>query len=257
MAAKMSTETLLHAREFAARAGVTVRTLHHYDRLGILKPQRRTAKGYRLYGEREFARLQQIVTLKFIGFSLTQIRKILNESEPDLKMTLRMQRRLIEGQKRRLDAALSAIERAEKVLSENGAADWESFRKIIEVIDMEKNMEWAKQYYSDEARRKIEARAKNLTPEMMAKAQQDWATLIAEVETAISEGVSSKSERAQALAARWKELVRGFTGGDPEIQAGLNRLYADKANWPQSFKKPYSDEVGAFMREAMSCAANI
>ena len=66
------------ANEFARLTGVTVRTLHHYDRLGLLKPSGRTPAGYRLYGERDFARLQQIVILKFIGFPLNQIKEILD-----------------------------------------------------------------------------------------------------------------------------------------------------------------------------------
>jgi DNA-binding transcriptional MerR regulator len=64
--------------DFAEKAGVTVRTLHHYDRLGLLKPSGRTEAGYRLYGERDFARLQQIVTLKFIGLPLRQIKDLLD-----------------------------------------------------------------------------------------------------------------------------------------------------------------------------------
>jgi MerR family transcriptional regulator, thiopeptide resistance regulator len=66
-------ERLYRASEFAALAGVTVRTLHHYDRAGLLRPTARTDAGYRLYGGREFARLQQILTLKFIGLPLEEI----------------------------------------------------------------------------------------------------------------------------------------------------------------------------------------
>ncbi|HYO90677.1 MAG TPA: MerR family transcriptional regulator, partial [Pyrinomonadaceae bacterium] len=79
------------AQEFAERAGVTVRTLHHYDRTGLLKPSGYTAAGYRLYGEKDLARLQQIVTLKFIGFSLRQIKELLEQREFDLTATLRLQ----------------------------------------------------------------------------------------------------------------------------------------------------------------------
>jgi DNA-binding transcriptional MerR regulator len=68
---------LYQAKEFAALTGVTVRALHHYDRLGLLKPSGRTASGYRLYGAGDVARLQQIVTLKFIGLSLKQIKEVL------------------------------------------------------------------------------------------------------------------------------------------------------------------------------------
>jgi len=49
-------------------------------------------------------------------------------------------------------------------------------------------------------------------------------------------------------------LIRGFTGGDSEIQAGLNKMYSDQGNWPKDFPKPYSDEAGAFMCEAMAAA---
>ena len=70
---KSRSEKLFQAREFAALTGVTVRTLHHYDRLGLLKPSRYTRAGYRLYSERDLSRLEQIVALKFIGFSLKEI----------------------------------------------------------------------------------------------------------------------------------------------------------------------------------------
>ncbi len=79
----METAALFRARDFAERAGVTVRTLHHYDRLGLLKPSRYTQSGHRLYGEGELARLQQIVTLKFIGLPLKQIKELLSEKELD------------------------------------------------------------------------------------------------------------------------------------------------------------------------------
>ena len=67
----------------------------------------------------------------------------------------------------------------------------------------------------------------------MRQGQHDWAALIHEVETAVTEGVDPSSERAAGLAARWGELIKGFTGGDPEIQAGLNKMYSDQTNWPR------------------------
>ncbi len=59
---------MYRARQFANLAGVTVRTLHHYDRFGLLKPRRRTDAGYRLYEDRDLERLEQVVALKFLGF---------------------------------------------------------------------------------------------------------------------------------------------------------------------------------------------
>jgi len=65
-------------------------------------------------------------------------------------------------------------------------------------------------------------------------------------------GEDPAGEKAQGLAERWSELIARFTGGDPGIEQNLSKLYADKANWPSTFKKPYSDEVGTFIHKAMA-----
>jgi len=78
-------------QEFAALTGVTVKALHHYDRLGLLKPQR-TAAGYRLYAERDMERLEQIVALKFLGLPLKQIKVVLERAALELPEALHMQR---------------------------------------------------------------------------------------------------------------------------------------------------------------------
>ncbi|HEX8069523.1 MAG TPA: MerR family transcriptional regulator [Pyrinomonadaceae bacterium] len=244
-----TTERLYQAHEFAARAGVTVRTLHHYDRLGLLRPTRRTAAGYRLYGARDLARLQQIVTLKFIGLSLNQIKALLGGRELDLTTTLRLQREVLTEQRRRLEQALAAIERAERLAAAGDPPDWAAFKTIVEVITMS-DMDWTKKYYSEEAQQKIAERQRTIPPEVIEQGQRDWMQLIKECEQAVAEGVAPESARGQELAARWAELLRGFTGGDPNIQEGLNRMYADKANWPATFPKPFGDDVQAFIARA-------
>jgi len=241
---KNSDACLYQAREFAERTGTTVRTLHHYDRLGLLRPTTYTAAGYRLYGENDFARLQQIVTLKFIGLSLKQIKELLNRSNLDLAATLRLQQAVIEEKRRQLEMVARAIQRAEKTLAANEAMDWEAFKKIIEEIDMENNMEWAKNYYTDEQLAELKGR---WSPEIQEKAERDWSALIKEVEAAISVGEDPAGETAQALAARWSTLIGEFTGGNPANMESLKKVYAD---WPSGVKKPYSNDVGAFI-----CAA--
>src|SRR6185369_7426623 len=211
-------EKLFKAREFARLTGVTVRALHHYDRLGLLKPSRYSQTGYRLYRESDVARLEQIVALKFIGFSLKQIGDILKNPGGDLAVTLRQQREAIEEKRKRLQQAVRAIQRAEYVIAINGRPGWEVFTRIIEVINMQNNMDWTKKYYSEAARRQIEQRANTIAPEVIEQAQRDWATLINEVEAAVAAKEDPAGEKAQALAARWSELVKGFTGGNPEIQ---------------------------------------
>jgi DNA-binding transcriptional MerR regulator len=244
-------EKLFQAREFAKLSGVTVRALHYYDRLGLLKPSRYTRAGYRLYSERDLARLEQIVALKFIGLSLKQIKEVLSRKPVDMVTTLRRQRLAIEEKRRRLDLAIQAIQRAEYVAGANMQPDWETFAKIIEVISMQDNMDWSKKYYSEEAQQEIAKRAASIPHEVIEQAQRDWATLIKEVESAVSRAEDPGSDASQALAVRWGELLKGFTNGNPEIQAGLNKMYADRNNWPSSMPKPFSDEAQAFIVEAM------
>ena len=238
------------ASEFAELTGVTVRALHHYDRLGLLRPTRRTRAGYRLYADRDVARLEQIVALKFIGLSLKEIKTVLEGEALDLATTLRLQREIISRKRGHLNRAIAAIERAERMIGAQGEAPLDAFKQIIEVINMENDTNWMMQYYSEAARKKIEERAKDWTPEKQAKAQADWAALFKDVEAAMAEGVDPASERAQQLATRWDDLIRGFTGGDPEVMAGLKRLYADQANWPTTFEQPFRNDHAAFVNQA-------
>ena len=240
-------ERLYRASEFAALAGVTVRTLHHYDRAGLLRPTARTGAGYRLYGAREFARLQQILTLKFIGLPLEEIRRLLGRGALDLSQTLRLQREALCEKRRQLDMALRAVEEAERVAVGGGDPDWDAFRKIVEVITMQHDTEWMKKYYTEEQLAELARRG---TPEVLERGQREWQKLIGEVQAAVAEGLDPASERAQALAARWDGLVEEFTGGDPGIRENLRRLYADQSNWPSTFRKPYGDDVGAFIASA-------
>src|ERR1700690_3403362 len=103
---------IYQVREFAALAGVTVRALHRYDRLDLLKP-RRTRAGYRLYEDRDLERLEQIVALKFLGLDLKQIKTLLTRNAPDLTDALRRQRCVLEEKRRLLDSAIAAIREAE------------------------------------------------------------------------------------------------------------------------------------------------
>jgi MerR family transcriptional regulator, thiopeptide resistance regulator len=238
--------------DFAEKAGVTVRTLHHYDRLGLLKPSGHTEAGYRLYSDGDFARLQQIVTLKFIGLPLRQIKDLLDRSDLDLKSTLGMQRRLLLDKRMQVETAIQAIEEAERSLKPGLAPDLAALKKIIEVMERQNNMEWTKKYYSEEAQAKITERANLWTPELQAKVEQDWKNLIGDVETAIANKTDPASPQAKALAQRWLELVRGFTGGNAGIQQGVNKLYADQGNWPSSFTKPFSDDVWEYIKKAMA-----
>jgi DNA-binding transcriptional MerR regulator len=247
-------DTPLQVQEFAELAGVTVRALHHYDRLGLLRP-RRSAAGYRIYGARDLERLEQIVALKFIGIPLKRIKAMLDREAAELSGALRMQRTVLEEKRRLLDHAIQAIRMAEQSLSEGKRLDTAILKHIIEVIEMQNNNDWSEKYYSPEARAQIQERQKEWTPELQAQTTKAWLELFRDVEAALDSDPAG--EAAQALGVRWKKLVGGFTGGSPEIGKGLNKMYADRPNWPDHMKemmKPFSNpKVWEYMGRVLNC----
>jgi DNA-binding transcriptional MerR regulator len=241
---------LYKVREFAKLAGVTVRALHHYDRLGLLKPARRTGSRYRLYGDRDLARLEEIVVLKFLGIPLKEIRPLLDR-QAGLADALRRQQRVLGEKRRQLEQAITTIAAAERSVRSDAGPDWTLFRHVIREIEMQDETDWTKQYYSPEAQEKIEQRKAMWSPEMQEEVTRKWNALFADIEAALDEDPASP--KAQALAARWRELVSGFTGGDPEIQKGLNRMWQDQQNWPAPQRERYAikPEIQEFIMKAM------
>jgi DNA-binding transcriptional MerR regulator len=249
---------MFRAKEFANLAGVTVRTLHHYDRLGLLKP-RRTDRGYRLYRESDLERLEQIVALKFLGLPLKEIRELLDSAAPELPAALRMQRGALEEKRRLLDRAIDAIREAEAIVASGKPAGAAVLKKIIEVIEMQTNNDWMKKYASEAAQAKMDARKGEWSPELQERVSRQWTELIAEVQAAIGAGEDPASPKAQALAARWKELAEGFTKGDADVTQAVSNVWKDRANWPEHAKeqaRPFqiTPQMWQFIRSAMECA---
>jgi MerR family transcriptional regulator, thiopeptide resistance regulator len=241
-------------QQFAELAGVTVRALHHYDRMALLKP-RRTQAGYRLYGIGDLERLEQIVALKFLGLPLKQIKTLLDREARQLTDALRSQRRALEEKRRRLDRAIEAIRNAEKAIRPGQQADAAVLKKIIEVIEMQDNTDFMKKYYSEEAQAKMTVRREQWNPKLQEQATKDWDDLFRDVEAAL--GDDPASPKVQALAARWKKLVEGFTGGDREVSTGLKKAWGDRDNWPPTMQQqsaPFADKrIWEFMGKAMKC----
>jgi len=123
---KPGTKETYRVLEFAKLAGVTVRALHHYDRLGLLKPKQRSSGGYRLYTNRDLGRLEQIVVLKFLGIPLKQIRGLL-EAESNLTAALQRQQEILAEKRRQLDKAIRAIGSAQWAIQSRGEPDWNCF----------------------------------------------------------------------------------------------------------------------------------
>lgn len=248
----MEQPELLRAKDFAKRAGVTVRTLHVYDQLGLLEPRERTEAGYRLYGDAELVRLEQILALRFLGLGLDRIKSLLDGPPQTLAQALYVQRAIVVEEQRRLTLVLQAIDEARNVLDHGAPSErWRAVQHVIEAFKMKNDFGWTANYYSPEGLAKLEKMRTQTPREVVEQGEREWAELLAEVEAACKT-VDPSSETAQALARRWCDLVGQFTKGDPDVADGLKKLWSDQTHWPSDFKKPYSDEAEAFIRAAQA-----
>ncbi len=244
---------LLTTGAFAKRAGVTVRTLRYYDRTGLLRPHGRTPSGQRLYGEDEIVRLQQILTLKFIGFPLKDIKRILDAPDFNLKAALLAQRGTIAEKAKQMGAVIRAIDGALGALSENKVA-WDRFAGIIREVQMENSQDFMKKYYTEEQLKKIAERGKDFTAADQAKVSAEWDDIYATAKKLAGKNADPAGKEAQSLAARAQKMIDAFTGGDKGIEAGLTKFYADRPNWPvqmQNFVPKLDDKTQEFYNAAM------
>jgi DNA-binding transcriptional MerR regulator len=189
-------------------AGVTVRALHHYDRIGLLQPKRTTA-GYRAYASEDLTRLEQIIALKFIGVPLKKIRFFTAATPGALANALRAQRQTLEEKRHLLDQAIGAIGEVEAVLRAGNDADVALYRRIIEVIEMQNDADGWKQKYDNLLQTKID-RLRSLSPDTLADLRAQWAALVADIRAVLADDPTSP--RAQELGKRWTDLLEKLMG---------------------------------------------
>ena len=212
-------ERILRIGEIAKRAGLTVRTLHHWEAVGLLSPSQRTSAGHRLYRTAEIRRLQRIASLRALGMSLHQIRDLLTRRSPTLEEVLtnhrdqlREQRRKLEGLEQRLDSILSRLSDGTAVTDE----------ELLETMEM---MAMIEKHFSPEQLEELKKREEALGPEAIREAQEAWPRLIAAVKEEMKKGTDPASEVVQALAKEWTGLIQAFSGGDTGIEASLAGMY--------------------------------
>jgi len=236
--------------EFAALAGVTVRTLHHYDRLGVLRAQRNQS-GFRVYTDADLERLENVIALKFIGLPLKQIRAVLGGNNLDFGSALRSQLAALEQRKCRLEAAIKAVRSAEAALR-SGAAP--CLRQIIEVMEMQNDYDWILKHFSHGARQRAEEILTSITPATWSELQREWTALADDIHGAAHE--DSAAPESQALLSRWENLIRQTTAGDQELVHGLKSLYSDRDKWPERVREAVSplldDRILEFLKHAVA-----
>ena len=212
-------------REFAKLTRVTVRTLHYYDQVGLLKPSFERPNGYRVYTDADLLKLQQIVTLKFMGFSLGEIRRLLDSKGYEAVKTLKVQAGAVRDEIARLREASRAIDQVLARLEKDGRIHKQILIKIMEVIQMGEDVKkgWHEKFFTEAELKEFQEVGKKYTPEMMTAYQNRWTALIEEVKAAI--GLDPASEKAQDLGRRWTALLDEVYGGQPALKAQIAKAY--------------------------------
>jgi DNA-binding transcriptional MerR regulator len=214
--------TLHTISQIARRTGMTVRSLHHYEAKGLLVPAARSDAGYRLYGERELLRLQHIASLKALGFSLAEIRACLDADAPSLAEALTRQVDRLRAAVVRQQDLLTRLERVVRQLAAGETIDAETLLNSIEATTiMEK-------HFTPEQMQSIKARGAALGPQRIRDVEQAWPDVIAGMQAALTLDKDPRSAEVQALARRWRALVREFTGGDAGIQRSMNTMFREE-----------------------------
>ncbi len=238
---------VFRVHEFAKLSGVTVKALHHYDRLGLLKAQRTDAR-YRIYAERDLERLEQIVVLKFLGLGLRQIKVVLDRAAMELPDALRLQRQAIEEKQRSLARALSAIVEAEKAIRPGEPTGPAVLKRLIEVIHMQDQFDILKHYYNDEQLTKYEV----AWAKLKGGPVEEWKSLNREIAAAATAAEDPAGDKAQALGTRFIELMKrdaGWFGDmvrlfrDPEFLTFGKKAAGDK-NWTLGMSSQLKESLG-------------
>jgi DNA-binding transcriptional MerR regulator len=209
----------LRVGEVAKATGLTVRTLHHYDEIGLLAPSERSAAGYRLYTDGDVRRLYRILALRGMGFSLEEIAATLRREGDDPRPAVRRHLERVDEQlrlARRLRARLA------RILDLLDHADEPSGDQFIEAIEVMTRME---RYYTPDQLEQLERRAESIGEDGLRRAEAEWTELIAAVEAERTAGTDPADARLDPLVERWTALIEQFTGGAAGIRASLQRMY--------------------------------
>jgi DNA-binding transcriptional MerR regulator len=210
---------MLKVGELARHAGVSVRTLHYYEQIGLLAPSSRTGGRHRLFGPRDIARLQQIRSLRQIGLPLDEVRAALSQPDFSLLRVLDLHATRLREQMERLRELLGRLERVARHVARSKDVPVDDILHALQGIAL------AEQYFTPEQRDTIARRGRRLGAARIARAQRDWVTLMDEVRRAMARADDPASASVRRLARRWRALVCGFTGGDAGIARSLRTRF--------------------------------
>ncbi|MEU8249720.1 MerR family transcriptional regulator [Nonomuraea sp. NPDC048916] len=223
--------------QVARLAGVTVRTLHHYDEIGLLSPGERTRAGYRRYTEADLVRLQQVLLYRELGFPLEEIAVILDEPRADEMTHLRRQHELLTRRAERLREVIAAVERALEARLMSVALTPEERFEVFgdfrpEDHEAEVERRWGGDGRYTESRRRVAAYTRADWLEIKAEA----GAISEELAAAFEAGLAPDGERVMDVAERHRgHISRWFYDCSHEVHRGLGELYVSDPRFTAVF----------------------
>nr|BFF01999.1 MerR family transcriptional regulator [Streptoalloteichus tenebrarius] len=236
--------------ELARASGMTVRTLHHYDEIGLVEPSERTSSGHRRYTSADVRRLYRVRALRSMGVPLEEIRRALSERTDDV-MSLR---EVLTHQLDQLDAEARRVRRLRgqvRGLLDRLSTAVPEPEEFLEALEMMAKVE---SYFTPDQLDRMARRREELGEATITAVEAEWPRLIAEVDGLRARGTPVDDPRVRALARRWAELVRMFHGGDPEIIRATGRLWAEQGQELLARFNAPSPDLFAYVAEAQKAA---
>ena len=223
-------------QQLAKIAGVSVRTLHHYDHIGLLKPSSRNAARYRFYGEAELLRLQQILFFRELDCSLDDIARILDSPGFDPIDALEAHREELKKRAKRLDKLLETIDKTLRKLK--GAKMEMSDQELYGGLSKEQA-----EAYAEEARQRWDPKLVDETNARVKKwSKEKWARVNKEIDEIMRQlaalmGNPVEERKVQALVARHRAYLNNFYEVKPGMYRGLGKLYTEDPRFRAYFEK--------------------
>ena len=229
----------MNVGEVAALAGVTVRTLHHYDRIGLLSPSGRTAAGYRQYAPADLDRLHQVLLYRELGFPLEEVATLLDDPAADPGAHLRRQHALLRDRLERTRAMVAAVEKEMEARAMGiSLTPEERFEVFGEHDPAQYEGEVQEKWGQTEAYAQSRRRTSSYGKEDWLRIKAEGAAIEACFAAALRDGVPAESERAMDVAEEHRQHIsRWFYDCPPDMHAGLGRMYVEDERFAAHYEE--------------------
>lgn len=240
----------------AELAGVTVRTLHHYDEIGLLSPSGRTAAGYRRYDESDLERLHQVLSYRELGFALEEIATILADPAADAAVHLRRQHGLLTERIARLQQMVAAVEKAMEAQQMGIQLTPEERFEVFGDTRTEEYEEEARERWGDtEAYRESQRRTGRYTKEDWLRIRAEGAELERRLADGFRAGVPAESADAMDLAEQYRQhITRWFYDCSYKIHRALGDMYVAETRFTEHYDQ-IAPGLAQYVREAIHANA--